>query len=83
MAHHYANPAYPNPAAAGMSNVSPAMSNVSPAMSNVAPVATKGAHAPMTKGYGVAPAAYGAVTTTGTILVLYILLVIISRVLAV
>lgn len=77
MANYYSNPAYPNNVA-GMSNVSPAMSNVSPAMSNVAPAATKGMVSPMTKGY-TSPAYSSCGTSTGVILVLFILLVIIGR----
>lgn len=71
---HHVNPAYPNPAAYGMSNVAPAASkkgpNLAPAMktANVGPVGGCGG------GCG-----GGFYTTTGIILVLFILLVIISR----
>jgi hypothetical protein len=52
------------------SNVSPLMSNVSPLMSNVSPLGHGKSHKPHVA---------GAFTSAGTILVLYILLVIIAR----
>ena len=71
---HYANPMFPQ--TAGYSNVAPTskMSNVAPAAktANVGPVGGYGHHC-QHQGYG------GAWTTTGVILVLFILLVIISR----
>lgn len=70
---HHVNPAYPNPAAYGMSNVAPASTKKG---ANVAP-AMKTANAGPVGGYG--GGCGGFYTTTGVILVLFILLVIISR----
>jgi len=58
------------------SNVSPLASNLSPLASNVSPLAYANA-SPVA--YGKKPLVAGAYTSTGVILVLYILLVIITR----